>query len=159
MHLKKGLFLIFILTSGLQLWGQNDDIKTEKVTIQGKVMTALVTDGDTVILADLDDVSITSPRSFSSVEDYRKYQLYRKYANKVYPYAKEAIKIFREVEMTTKDMKKRKKKRHTKKLQKQYMKLMEEATDLQRKGDIQAYAKKSEEAEKLMKEIEAMKRG
>lgn len=51
------------------------------------------------------------------------------------------------------------KKDPTKKLQKQYMKLMEEATELQRKGDIQGYAKKSEEAEKLMEEIEEMKKG
>ncbi len=50
------------------------------------------------------------------------------------------------------------KKDPTKKLQKQYQKLMEEATELQRKGDIQAYAKKSEEAEKLMKEIEALRK-
>ena len=50
------------------------------------------------------------------------------------------------------------KKDPVKKLQKQYMKLMEEATELQRKGDIQAYAKKSEEAEKLMREIEEIKK-
>ncbi|MEM1138151.1 MAG: DUF6435 family protein, partial [Bacteroidota bacterium] len=48
------------------------------------------------------------------------------------------------------------KKDNTKKLNKQYMKLMEEATELQRKGDIQGFAIKTEAAEKLMKEIEAL---
>jgi len=51
------------------------------------------------------------------------------------------------------------KKDPAKKLQKQYVKLMEEATTLQRNGDIQGFAKKSEEAESLMKEIEAIKKG
>ena len=44
-----------------------------------------------------------------------------------------------------------------KKLQKEYEKLMSEATELQRKGDIQGFAKKSDEAEQVMKKLEALK--
>jgi hypothetical protein len=94
----------------------------KKVSINGKVMTALITNGDTLILADLEDVSITSPRSFNNVEDFRKYQLYRKYANKVYPYAREAIKIFREMEEATATLNKRKRRKHIKRLQKELKK-------------------------------------
>lgn len=43
------------------------------------------------------------------------------------------------------------------KLKKQYQKLMAEATELQRKGDIKGFARKTEEAENIMKEIEAQK--
>ncbi len=40
-----------------------------------------------------------------------------------------------------------------KKLQKQYQKLMKEATDLQRKGDIKGYAMKVAEAEAVNDKI------
>jgi hypothetical protein len=44
-----------------------------------------------------------------------------------------------------------------KKLQQQYAKLMEEAMQLQRKGDIKGYALKVEAAEKLAAEIARIK--
>ncbi len=43
-----------------------------------------------------------------------------------------------------------------KELQKQYQKLMEEAMQIQRSGDIKAYAIKVAEAEEIMKQIEAL---
>ncbi len=45
-----------------------------------------------------------------------------------------------------------------KKLRKQYEQKMLEARDLQRKGDIQAFAQKSAEAEAIMQEIERLSR-
>ena len=58
-------------------------------------MTAMITEtGDTLIMEKLDDISITSLRTFKNAEDYRKYMKFRRYAAIVYPYAKEAIKIF-----------------------------------------------------------------
>lgn len=45
-----------------------------------------------------------------------------------------------------------------KKLEKQYQQLLEEAMQLQRKGDIKAYAKKMDEAEQLLKTIEEQKK-
>ena len=44
-----------------------------------------------------------------------------------------------------------------KKLEKKYLKLMEEAMEIQRGGDIKAYAQKSAEAEKVAEEIERLK--
>ena len=49
------------------------------------------------------------------------------------------------------------KKDPVKKLEKKYLKLMEEAMAIQRGGDIKAYAEKSAEAEEVAKEIEALK--
>ena len=49
------------------------------------------------------------------------------------------------------------KKDPVKKLTKQYLKLMEEARDIQRSGDLKLYAKKIEEAEKLAQEIDKLK--
>ena len=44
-------------------------------------------------------------------------------------------------------------------LQKSYNQLLEEAMQLQRKGDIKGYAAKMEESEIVMNEIEKIKKG
>jgi hypothetical protein len=51
-----------------------------------------------------------------------------------------------------------KKKDETVQLQKKYEKLMQEARDIQRAGDMRAFALKTAEAEKVMDEIVAMKK-
>lgn len=43
-------------------------------------------------------------------------------------------------------------------LQKQYQKLMEEAMNLQRNGDLKAYALKVAEAEVVMQQLEALRK-
>lgn len=82
--------------------------------------------GDTLIMATLNDVSVSSMREFENREDYLKYRRYRRYAAKVYPYAVEAIKLFREVEYATDNMKRRKERRYVKDLHKA---LKDEFTD------------------------------
>ena len=47
----------------------------------------------------------------------------------------------------------------TKKLHKEYLRLLKEARDLQRKGDIPAFARKTAEAEAVADKIEAIKAG
>ncbi len=86
--------------------------------IDGQVVKMMVSeDGDTIIVADLQDVSVTSKRKFRSSRERRHYLRLRYHANKVYPYAVEAVKVFREIEVATNDMKKRKRKKYIKKLQ------------------------------------------
>ena len=45
----------------------------------------------------------------------------------------------------------------TRALERQYDKLLKEARDLQRKGDIPAFAKKTREAEDIRKKVEELK--
>jgi len=90
-----------------------------ELNLKGKVYSAMISDGDTMILADLDDVSITSLRKFDSDKDYRKYLKFRRYAAKVFPYAKEAIRIFREVEYASEHLSKKEKKKKIKLLEKE----------------------------------------
>ncbi len=88
-------------------------------TLNGKVYPAIVDDcGDTILMVELQDVSITSPRTFDNSEDYKKYQRYRRAAVIAYPYAVEAIKVFRQLEQETADMRKGKRKKYAKNLQK-----------------------------------------
>lgn len=94
--------------------------RTEKIKINGELVTALITsEDDTILIADLQDVSISSPRKFASRKEEHRYKKYRRYAGVVYPYAVEAIRIFRETDYVTKNMKKRKRKRHIRRLQKE----------------------------------------
>jgi hypothetical protein len=59
--------------------------------------------GDTIYIAKMADISVSAPL-FASEEDMRRYRLYRQYAVKVYPYAAEAIKIFRKQEAITRHL-------------------------------------------------------
>ncbi|MCB0580236.1 MAG: Lacal_2735 family protein [Phaeodactylibacter sp.] len=51
------------------------------------------------------------------------------------------------------------KKDPVKKLEKEYLRLMEEAMRIQRSGDIKAYAAKVAEAEEIQQKIDALKEG
>ena len=113
-----GILAFFLFSIGL--FAQSKKERIEKIKIDGQVLTMLITEtNDTIFIADLDDVSVSSPRKFANQQEYRLYLKYRRYANKVYPYAQKAIRIFRESEQITKDLSRRKRKRHFKRLQKE----------------------------------------
>ena len=114
---------IFIILSLISLFvfslqAQHEEERREKITINGQVFSAIISGTDTIIMADLEDISVSSPRKFKDRAEYRKYRKYRYYSVKVYPYAAEAIKIFREMEYATQNMKPRKRKKYVKKLYK-----------------------------------------
>ena len=98
-----------------------DEVEPEfdRILINGELVPYTVVEGDTLLLADLEDVSVSSPRTFKDVAERRKFLKYKRYANVVYPYAVKAIKIFRETEEVTRTMKKRKRQKHIKRLQKE----------------------------------------
>lgn len=120
------LFLLTIWAADGQVQVPNGGIET-KLSIEGKIYPALLTEnGDTLILVDLDNVSITALRTFANDEEYRKYLRFRNYAAKVYPYAKEAIRIFRELEYVSQHMSKKEKKKKIAELEEQLTKEFEE---------------------------------
>jgi len=124
--MKELLSILVLFLGSFQLFGQMDKLaseRTEQITINGELVTALITqENDTILIADLQDVSISSPRKFANKKEEYRYKKYRRYAVVVYPYAVEAIRIFKETEYVTQNMKKRKKKRHIKRLQKELKK-------------------------------------
>lgn len=128
---------------------QMDGFET-RLNIDGKVYPALITsDGDTLILVDLDNVSVTALRTFASDEEYRKYMRIRKYAAQVYPYAKEAIRIFRELEYASQHMSKKQRKRKIAELEDELTREFEEPlknlTKLQGKIMIKMIEKETEQ--------------
>ena len=91
-----------------------------KTTINGELVVMMLDDnGDTLYVADdLLTVSLTSPRKFKSREEYNRYRYYLKCDAIVYPYAKESIAVFRQLNVETEQMKKHKRKKYARKLQK-----------------------------------------
>ncbi|MFZ1455529.1 MAG: DUF4294 domain-containing protein [Saprospiraceae bacterium] len=122
--------VLYLCLVSISIWSQTVPVqggKETKITLEGRVYPALITeDGDTLILVDLDNVSITALRTFANDEEYRKYQRFRNYAAKVYPYAKEAIRIFRELEYASQHMSKREQKKRISELEVELTKEFEE---------------------------------
>ncbi len=105
----------------LSLIGVQAQTTLGKTTINGQLVTMVLDkNGDTLLIADdLMTVSLTSPRNFKSPQDYARYRYYLKCAAIVYPYAKEAIAVFRQLQQETEDMRKGKRKRYAKRLQRE----------------------------------------
>jgi hypothetical protein len=103
-----------------------DAPETFGINVGGIEYRAFITaDGDTLILANIDDVIVTANRSFASDEEYKKYLKFRRYAQIVFPYAKEAIRIFRETEYASQHLSKKEKKKKLKELDEQLTKEFE----------------------------------
>ncbi len=104
------LTCILLSLFSLKGYGQTDlkDKEILKVEVDGT---------DTLLYYDLGEISVTS-KKFTSKEEEKLYRIYRYHANKVYPYALEAIQIFREMQENTEHLPKRKRKKYIKSLQK-----------------------------------------
>ena len=133
MNIVKGIYLfpLIMLVAVSIISAQTDTIQDDlgafKLTLDGRIYEAYVTpEGDTLILADLDDISVTSFRTFDSDEEYQKYMKFRRYASKVFPYAKEAIRIYREWEYASQFMGRRERRKRMKALEKELTKEFEE---------------------------------
>lgn len=104
-------------------------------TIDGNIVRILVIDGDTIPVADLGSIQVTQQRNFATKGERRRYKQWRRYAAKVYPYAAEAIRLYRQINEDTKGMKKRKKRKYSrdmeKKLKPQYTKELKKLTKSQ----------------------------
>ncbi|MEM0995163.1 MAG: DUF4294 domain-containing protein [Bacteroidota bacterium] len=108
--MRKLIVLGLLLSLQLAAWAQFNTVK-----VNGQIVKIMIDEqGDTLFLSTLDDMSISSPREFASREEYLRYRRYQIYAAKVYPYAREAIRIFTEVEEQADGMKNRKRKKFMK---------------------------------------------
>jgi hypothetical protein len=107
----------------------------DSIVMAGQVVKVIIFGTDTIPVIDIDSVSFTTKRNFASLDERRKYMQLRYYALSVYPYAAEAIRIYRETYDQTDEMRKRKKKRYTKRreaeLATQYEKKLKSLTKIQ----------------------------
>ena len=96
-----------------------DDPEEIYVPYKGGVYSAIVENGDTLFLAQLEHINVTSPRNFDSREDYILYLRYKQHAATVYPYAMTAIRIYREIEEVSDDLNRRERRRFVRRMQRQ----------------------------------------
>ncbi|WP_236974498.1 DUF4294 domain-containing protein [Membranihabitans maritimus] len=103
-----------------------DSSPIEELEINGEIVEVIIEDGDTILLSEFQEISVTSKRKFASNEEYRRYLIYRKYARDVYPFAVEAIGTFQTVSEVTEGLSYWKKKKYVRRVQDQLFKKFEE---------------------------------
>lgn len=112
--------IVFVFFIGLFYTSLAFAQKAGEINVDGKIFKYQIdASGDTIILADLGEMTVSSFQSFDNEDDFKKYRRYKRYAYQVYPYAAEAVRIFREVEVATGDMRNGKRHRLIKELQKE----------------------------------------
>jgi hypothetical protein len=113
MHHHLSLLLIYTLCT-VDIFSQTTQPveKEERRVVQGQVVKLIITGEDTLYIADLQDVNISSPRQFKNYDEYKLYMRYKRYAADVYPYAKEAIEVYRQIKEETEDLKRGKRKKY-----------------------------------------------
>ena len=113
-------FLLLLSTLFFSPFAFGQTATPAKVEIEGQILWQTITEeGDTILYTTLGEVGVTEPRTFASRRDRLIYKRWLRYAIIVYPYAKEAIQIFRELESETHGMKKRHRKKRVKQLQRE----------------------------------------
>ena len=114
--MRTALFTLLLFTC----FGTCVHAQTGYTKVDGKYYPYVVDDcGDTLIVAQLTDVSVSQPLAFDSEEEAKLYRRYKIYAQRAYPYAVDAVRIYRETEYMTQNMKKGERKRFNKRLQKE----------------------------------------
>lgn len=115
MILQRFIGIVFFVLLSSVMFGQD---RVDEVVLNGHIMTRIITEeGDTLFFSQLTEFQLTGVQNMNQ-EEKRLYRKYRRYALKVYPYALDAIKIFKEVEYATNNMSPRKRKKYIKKLSK-----------------------------------------
>jgi hypothetical protein len=115
------LYLLLLLFSALtqDLLGQASTVyDTTIVYTDGRVMRVRIDGSDTTVVARIPEVVVKAPPVFADDEEYRQYMRYKRYAMEVLPYAIEGIRLYREYQRETDDMKKGEAKKYAKHIQK-----------------------------------------
>lgn len=92
----------------------NDEERFSTTTFSGRVVKILISGGDTIPVVDYDPIDFSFTRNFDSRDERKRYHQWRAYAIKVYPYAAEAIRIYRRTKAETEGMNKRERKQYAK---------------------------------------------
>ena len=92
--------ILFLLALSINSVAQDTGLGGElygKTTIEGDTVDILIIDGDTLPVVNLEKIQFSLQRNFKSRDERKRYKQWRKYAAKVYPYAAEAIRLYRQL--------------------------------------------------------------
>lgn len=109
------IILIVIILRTFQVFAQSP-YKEFITIVDGEPVKILVIDGDTLVIANLELISVTAPREFDYTEDRERYSKYRRYAAIVYPYAVQGLRIYKQLEKESEGKSKRERKRMIKEI-------------------------------------------
>ncbi|MFN8279457.1 MAG: DUF4294 domain-containing protein [Saprospiraceae bacterium] len=88
--------LIFIIRE--QVSAQYTEYKT---VVNGEEVRVLIMDGDTMIIAELEKISVKAPKEFDYTDERERYLKYKRWAAIVYPYAVQGVRLYRQIEKET----------------------------------------------------------
>lgn len=118
---RRHLYLLLLIFSpwAQDVFGQTTTVyDTTIIYTDGRVMRVRIEGTDTIVVARIPEVVVKAPPVFADDEEYRQYMRYKRYATEVLPYAIESIRLYREYQRETLDMKKGQAKRYAKDIQK-----------------------------------------
>ncbi len=113
--MKKILFSLAIAALPVLFFAQNTTAPKDTTQPRGAWALMEVVDGDTIFNMSLVQVRVTERRAFKDLQEQRQFWLYKRAAQKVYPYAVQAVDLYNEIQEETQDMNKRKRKKYAKK--------------------------------------------
>jgi hypothetical protein len=129
---------LLVVLPTLSAFCQSEEVEITFVDALGRTRHAILLEGDTIpVEVDLDTVYRSDKRHFVSPDERRRYLQIRYNALKVYPYAVEAIRVYREERAQTEDMRKGKKKKYTRDREKDLRGIYEK--DLKKLTKLQGY--------------------
>ncbi|HQX44533.1 MAG: DUF4294 domain-containing protein [Saprospiraceae bacterium] len=108
------LFILF----GLLTLSLNAQYTEHTTIVDGEVVRVLVMEGDTIVVAQLERISITAPKEFDYSDERERYAKYRRYAAVVYPYAVQGVRLYTQLSKETEGKSKRERKRLYKEISK-----------------------------------------
>lgn len=92
---------------------------TEYTTIvDGEEVKILVREGDTIVVAELERISVVVPKEFDYEDERVRYARYRRFAAVVYPYAVQGIRLYKQLEKISEGKSRRDKKKLYKEIEK-----------------------------------------
>lgn len=102
----------FLLLCGIFLGVMASAQKADTIRHLGGLARLEVNGKDSVYVMSLNSVPITARRIFKDFAEQRQYYLYFRAAKKVYPYAKQAVDLYHEIESETADMRRGQRRRY-----------------------------------------------
>jgi Domain of unknown function (DUF4294) len=118
-RMKRLVLVVSMLVFALHLMAQTAVPTNNPNPMAGQILMQIEINGkDTMIVAELREIVVSAPRTFMDAEQYRQYLYYRKCAGIVYPYAIEAVGLYRQLQDETQGMKSGDRKDKIKDLQK-----------------------------------------
>lgn len=120
MNIKQFVF-VFLFHIGLVSVVSSQDVAPGYVFKQsdGKYLVSamLLPNGDTLLYMELREFVVKAPKFFTTAADAKRWELYRRLAPTVISYAVSTVKTYRQIEVATRDMGNRDRKKYIKQLE------------------------------------------